>query len=260
MKVVILVFVWLQISLANALTQVELQELRVTLSQLNVTERLELYGDKNEINILYNFIKTDWIRISKSLPELEPNDVSIILAVAMNRMTDFEYLEFTIAMLYEIKNDRITHPLHINYIIAPNYLKEYFCALNYDVPLLRKALIDVKKHLVKKESLYEVDYISDILSGSAKGSCDKFMEDNLLEPLPTLEELRLTGRNDRNGWTKALAQSARNKARLTHDPNSLSHFSLRDIILLLFGIGLLGLLVYYFWPKRYVERNGEFDA
>ena len=198
-------------------------------------------------------IQTDWKSVSDSLSKLEPKFVSGIMAIAMDHMNEFEYLEFTIAMLHEVQKGSVQNQLNIYELLVPSYAKEHFCALNYKEPSLRKALSDVRLYFKKKGDDENVRQIDRILSGEAKGSCDRFREENLLEPLPMLEELWLTGRKDRDGWTKAmakLARDARNKKLLPYDPRRLFDFTFSDIILLLCGLVFFGMLAFWFWPKK----------
>jgi hypothetical protein len=253
MRLVTLLLLIFLVCSAKGLSDAQFEELRAPLSRMRINDGPEVGGEQDDIKSVLMIMRNDWERVSESLPKLEPRYVSGLLGIAMDSMHEFEYLGFTIAMLHEVQKGSVQNQLNIYELLVPSYAKEHFCALNYKEPSLRKALTDVRLYFKNKGDDENVRQIDRILHGEAKDSCDRFREENLLEPLPTLEELWLTGRKDRDGWTKAMAKSARdarNKKLLPYDPRRLFDFTFSDIILLLCGLVFFGILVFWFWPKK----------
>ena len=158
---------------------------------------------KQEIDIVFEHMQNDWDSVKAHLPKMTSTQQGAILAIAMEKMNDIEYLNFTVEIIDEIIKGNLTVENVGQEILMPNETKEYFPAINYKDPRLANSLRKLDDILKNQNRSDLSNYVDMILDGDAFTSAQDDYKTARMTMAPSVEQLRRVGKNNRWDWTAA---------------------------------------------------------
>jgi hypothetical protein len=189
--------------LTNALSQEK--EFLEALSHIKIIDgpNVSVTVQKKEIDIVFGYMQKNWASVKARLPKMTSTQQGAILAIAMDKMNDVEYLNFTLEIIDEIVKGNLTVANVGQEILMPNQTKEFFPAINYKDQRLVLSLKKLDDILKNQNRMDLSNYVDMILDGDAYASAQVDYERAGMAMAPSVEQLRRVGKNNRWDWTAA---------------------------------------------------------
>lgn len=173
------------------------------LKKLRSGDGPEVYGEINDINFVFECMKEDWPSVKARLPKMTLTQQDAILAIAMKKMNDVEYLNFTIDIIDGIVDGDLTEEIVCHSILMPNETKGFFPAINYKDPRLVNSLTKLEAKLKDQNKSDLAECVNMILDGDAYAIAQDYFKMARMTIAPSVEQLRKVGKNNRWDWTAA---------------------------------------------------------